>query len=226
VDLATQLAQLAHDIRAPVTTMQTAIELLDEDLARLDPSQIRHVVSALHRSTLWLQQLVDTLPQEAPNGDPDGGRRRAPVNLRATLDGIVPIIEPMLAAQRQHLAVEGPERLPAVFADPQQLGRVYVNLLTNASKFAPTGTPIVVGFTPEDGCIRVAIEDRGPGIPSEALPHLFEPYYQAPTVAAKPGHGLGLAIVQSIIAAHGGQVGAENRRCGGARVWFTLPRAG
>lgn len=224
-EFATQVAHLAHDIRAPLTTLQTVTELLSEDLDRLDPAQLRQMVTALHRSTRWLQELVESLLGLAPPAPSANGRGRAPVCLRAVLDGIAPMIQPLLATRRQLLTIQGPATLPAVWADPQQLGQVYVNLLTNASKFAAPGTPLGVHFQPGDNGLRVAIEDRGPGIPLEALPQLFEPYYRAPTAAATPGTGLGLAIVQQIIAAHGGQVGAANRRGGGARVWFAVPVA-
>jgi signal transduction histidine kinase len=118
-----------------------------------------------------------------------------------------------------------PEQLPRVCADPHQVGQVYVNLLTNAGKFAAPETAIRVQLLPQDSGVRVAVEDRGPGIAPEALPHLFEPYYRAPAAMATPGTGLGLAIVRQIITAHEGEVGAENRRGGGAQVWFALPRA-
>ena len=72
--------------------------------------------------------------------------------------------------------------------------------------------------------VLVRIEDRGPGIPADLAERLFEPYFQLrPTAPGNDGLGLGLAIVKSIIAAHGGQIQAENRRGGGACFWFELP---
>jgi signal transduction histidine kinase len=107
----------------------------------------------------------------------------------------------------------------------QQLGQVYLNLLGNASKFAPPATVIRVAFRRTEAGVRAAVEDRGPGVPAGAAARLFEPFYQAPppTAPGLCGVGLGLAIVKDLIAAQGGRVGAENRRGGGARIWFELP---
>ena len=73
--------------------------------------------------------------------------------------------------------------------------------------------------------MRVSVADRGPGVSPEQAERLFEPYYRAPATAGsgKDGVGLGLSIVKSIVEAHGGQVGVESRRGGGARFWFSFP---
>ena len=85
---------------------------------------------------------------------------------------------------------------------------------------------IRVTLTRTPAAVRVAVEDRGPGIPAGAVARVFEPFYQAatPTAPGQRGVGLGLAIVKEIVEAHGGRVGAENRRGGGARVWCELPQ--
>jgi signal transduction histidine kinase len=76
-----------------------------------------------------------------------------------------------------------------------------------------------------DGAVRVAVGDRGPGVAPEQAERLFEPYYRSPATAGsgKDGVGLGLSIVKSIVEAHGGAVGVESRRGGGARFWFSVP---
>ena len=76
--------------------------------------------------------------------------------------------------------------------------------------------------------MRVSVADRGPGVSLEHAQRLFEPYYRAPATASsgKDGVGLGLSIVKSIVEAHGGLVGVESRRGGGARFWFTIPTVG
>jgi two-component system sensor histidine kinase KdpD len=100
-----------------------------------------------------------------------------------------------------------------------------VNLILNASKFAPEGTRIdvVIGLRP--GLLRVTVADRGPGIPPGSGALLFDAFYRAPSTAHQDGVGLGLAIVKAIVQAPGGSVGAEPRRGGGSRFWFELPTA-
>src|SRR5205823_484222 len=111
-----------------------------------------------------------------------------------------------LAAKAQRLEVLAPEALPPVHAARQQLGQVYLNLLGNASKFAPPDTVIRVVLCRIEVGVRVAVEDRGPGLPADAAVRLFEPFYQAPTPTAPElrGVGLGLAIVKDLIEAQGG----------------------
>jgi signal transduction histidine kinase len=98
----------------------------------------------------------------------------------------------------------------------------------NASKFGASGRPIDVSFTPHEQCVRVAVSDRGPGVVHEHVQRLFEPYYRSAKTAdnVKEGVGLGLSIVKSIVQAHGGSVGVESRRGGGARFWFEIPTTG
>jgi two-component system sensor histidine kinase BaeS len=119
----------------------------------------------------------------------------------------------------------------AVAADPVRLRQIVGALVDNALRHTPQGGAVTLSATrlargagrPE--VIRVAVEDTGAGIPPEALPHIFERYFQAgPSRSRHPGtSGLGLSIVRALAEAHGGSVGAENRPEGGARLWFELP---
>src|SRR5205085_7853045 len=112
-----------------------------------------------------------------------------------------------------------------VLADSRRLGQVLINLILNASKFGAANTSIDVTVSVRGNAVRVAVADRGPGVAPEQAQRLFEPYYRAPATAGsgKDGVGLGLSIVKSIIEAHGGLVGVESRRGGGARFWFSVP---
>jgi two-component system sensor histidine kinase BaeS len=106
-------------------------------------------------------------------------------------------------------------------------------LVDNAVRHTPEGGTVTLTANrsaPGSGrgeVVRVAVEDSGAGIPAEALPHIFERYYQAgPSRSRHPGtSGLGLSIVRALAEAHGGGAGAENRSDGGARLWFELPVA-
>ncbi len=220
-----QVARLAHDLRAPLAAVRTAAELACEDLDRLDADQLRKMVVSIRRATGWLEQLVENLLvlTAAPEGDLP--MHQEALDLRDVIAEIQPAVLPVLGARGQTLQVVEPWPLPPVVGDRQQLGRVCINLIANAAKFADAGTTIKVVLTRCDDYARVAVQDRGPGIPDQSLPYLFEAFYQAPSPAAQQGVGLGLAIVQTIVAAHGGRVGASNRRGGGARVWFELPLA-
>jgi signal transduction histidine kinase len=225
LDTGEALARLAHELRTPLATMLTATELLADDLGELDAQQVRAMVATIHRSTCWLQQLMEQLHDGGTAADGSATRQPIPLDLREVLEEVEPLVRAGLAAKGQQLAVIAPASLPCVVADRQQFGQVWVNLLVNASKFADPATRLEVRLTCEGDALRAAVADRGPGFPDGCAAQLFEPYYQAatPVAASQRGVGLGLAIVQAIVQAHGGRVGAENRRGGGARVWFELP---
>jgi signal transduction histidine kinase len=102
------------------------------------------------------------------------------------------------------------------------MAQVLVNLIINASKFSQPGSAIELEFDQRGGTLRGEVADRGIGLPPGSTAWLFEPAARADH--GLQGLGLGLAVVKSIVEAHGGRVGAANRPAGGARFWFELPR--
>src|SRR5262249_62121968 len=109
-----------------------------------------------------------------------------------------------------------------------QMERVLANLLENAAKYSPPGSGICVSAVAfPDRRVELTVEDAGPGIPSDLLERVFDPFVRAPNTAqtSVPGSGLGLWIARSIVQAHGGQIRAENRTEGGARLVVSLPLA-
>ena len=95
--------------------------------------------------------------------------------------------------------------------DSTCIGHVLINLLTNAAKYTPTGGKVRVGCEPAGPMMKFFVEDTGPGIDPEHLPHLFEKFFRVPMPTAPPGAGLGLAIAREIIQAHGGTITLQNR---------------
>lgn len=118
---------------------------------------------------------------------------------------------------------------PSVTADPDRLRQAIDNLLDNATRHAPPGSRVQVSATGHaDGMVTVQVTDRGPGFPTEFLPHAFERFHRAEAARSREdgGSGLGLAIVRAIARAHGGDATATNRADGGAVVTISLPAAG
>ncbi|MBI3362476.1 MAG: ATP-binding protein, partial [Chloroflexi bacterium] len=130
-------------------------------------------------------------------------------------------------AQSKAIALENdvPAGLPPVNADPERIGQVLRNLLTNAVAHTPSGGRIIVSARTDGGSIEVRVKDTGEGIAQEHLPLLFERFYRADPSRARAtgGSGLGLAIVKQLVEAHGGQVWAESAPGDGATFIFTLP---
>ena len=122
------------------------------------------------------------------------------------------------------LEVPSPE--PAVPGDYRRLERVLLNLLSNANKFAPIGSAIAVTVNEDAREVTIAVQDAGPGITAEAMPHLFEQFFTERTSSSRHniGTGLGLPIAKGIIEAHGGRIWVESKVGVGTMVWFALPK--
>jgi len=218
-----RVAAMAHDLRTPLVAVHMAVELLWRDLDELDAAQVHQMAVTIQRGTRWLQHLVENLHSLAELQEGRLAVERTPVTLPELLDECATMVGPALAAKGQDWAMRQGAPISKVLADRSQLGRVCMNLLMNASKFAAPDT-LIEGVVTQDGdTVRVAIQDRGPGLSPDDAVRLFEPFFQASCPTPSGGVGLGLAIVRELVQAHGGRVGAENRRCGGARFWFELP---
>jgi two-component system sensor histidine kinase KdpD len=224
----TVLATVAHELRGPLTALATSSELLAEDFLHLDPEQVRSMLGAMHRRTLWLQGLVENLLCAATIREGRLTLYRQSLSLSDLLTDVEDVVGPLLAQRGQRLRVRADAKTPEILGDSRRLGQVLINLILNASKFGAANTPVDVSITARGDTVRVAVADRGPGVSLEHAQRLFEAYYRAPATAnsGKDGVGLGLSIVKSIVEAHGGLVGVESRRGGGARFWFSIPTVG
>jgi two-component system sensor histidine kinase/response regulator len=111
--------------------------------------------------------------------------------------------------------------------DIERLGQVIINLLSNARKYSPTGSPIYFSLQCDDGCYVISVRDLGVGIPPEVLPHIFERFYRAPGVEVQTGSsigfGLGLYISQQIVARHGGHIEVKSSPAAGSTFSIVLP---
>ncbi|MGI9146851.1 MAG: sensor histidine kinase [Chloroflexota bacterium] len=221
----TVLATVAHELRGPLTALAQSSELLAEDFLQLDPEQIKSMLGAMHRRTLWLQGLVENLLCAATILEGRLKLYRQSLSVSDLLADVDAVVGPLLAQRGQRLRVRIGAGLPEVLADSRRLGQVLINLIMNASKFSSAKTPIDLSISIRPGAVRVCVADRGPGVSPDQADRLFEPYYRDPATAdsGKDGVGLGLSIVKSIVEAHGGDVGVESRRGGGARFWFSIP---
>jgi two-component system sensor histidine kinase BaeS len=214
------LAAVAHELRTPLAIIQANLESFLDGVA--DPTPER--IAALHTQCVLLNRLITDLRDLSLAGTGQLELQRTPTDLaalcRASVEGLQPWIEER--GVRVTLDVGGPSRAEV---DPDRMRQVVQNLLHNAVRFTPPGGAVRVAVSPENGWVRIVVEDDGPGIPPEDLPHVFEPFYRADRSRSRAsgGSGLGLAIVRQLVAAHGGDVRAENRPSGGARFVVELP---
>ena len=220
----TVLANISHEFRTPLAAQLASIELLREGLDTMPPDQQKELVLSLERGTLRLTQLIDNLLESVRIEAGQLAIRRQSVDLAQVVEDARTLIGSLLIQREQALEVSIPDDLPPVDGDAQRLTQVFVNLIANASKFAPEPSTIRVGATVEGGMVTTWVEDEGPGMPEGAGDSIFEQFRRGPDVEPEPGGlGLGLWIVKSIVDRHGGRISAARTAEGRTRFSVTLP---
>ena len=219
------LNAVSHDLRTPLATiMASAGSLRQQDVPWTEEDR-QGFAAAIEEEAERLNRLVGNLLDLSRI---EGGSLRPQkswYDIGLLVDDVLRRLAPVTAQHRVSVSVAND--LPPVLLDSVEIGEVLYNLVENATKYSPQDTEISVEVRREGQSIRLIVADRGPGIPTAALPLLFDPFYRV--VDGKPhpqGLGLGLAIVKGLVEAHSGQVLAENRAGGGARFVLTLPIGG
>ena len=204
------LANISHEFRTPLAAQLASIELLREGMDTLPAHQQKELVFSLERGTLRLTRLIDNLLESVRIESGQLAIRHQSVAIAEVVEDAVLLMDALLKQRRQNLELELPEELPAIDGDGPRLTQVFVNLLANASKFAPEDSTIRIGGAYEGDRVFVWVEDRGPGVPEIASGSIFERFYRGPEQEPEPGGlGLGLWIVKSIIDRHGGTISAR-----------------
>ena len=210
----------SHDLRTPLASLRAMVEALEDGLAQ--PSEY---LAAIKAQTQILSGLVEDLFVLARI---DSGALALELQ-EASLADLVTACVDALEADASARGVRLRSRVttdPVVSVAPDKVQRVLMNLLSNALRHArPDGEVAVVVEENGDGVV-VAVEDDGTGLAPGCSERMFERFWRADDsrTGSSGGAGLGLAIAQGLVQAHGGTIWAENRRGGGARVAFTLPR--
>lgn len=214
------LAVVSHDLRNPLATVKLAATMLIDQQSA--DERTRRPLEMIVRSCTRMDKLIDDLL--------DSARIRAGrFELTLAREIVDDVVTEALDTQRSLAAEKGIELVRRcevgsleIMCERARIIQVFGNLIGNAVKFCTAGDTITVIGHRAGAAVELCVEDTGPGLPDDSLPHLFEPYWSGREHAAE-GSGLGLFIVRGIVEAHGGQVSAENRAGGGARFCFTLP---
>jgi signal transduction histidine kinase len=219
----TVLANVSHEFRTPLAAQLASIELLRDGLHDGPPEKMAELVLSLERGTLRLMRLIDNLLESVRIESGQLDVRRQSVELIELVEDARVLVEALLRQRRQPLEIDVPEGL-ALQGDANRLTQVFVNLIANASKFAPEGKPIRVGAKSEAGTVSAWVEDFGPGLPEGDTVGIFERFKRGGAQEPEPGGlGLGLWISRSIVERHGGTLTAARTEAGLTRFTMTLP---
>ncbi|MGH2507487.1 MAG: sensor histidine kinase, partial [Ktedonobacteraceae bacterium] len=220
------IMNVTHDLATPLTAIAGLGEALADGINQ-NHEDFAETGRVIVRETLRLRRLVKDLHMMAKAEAGAMQPQRRAVRLAPLVDevfaALIPEFERVDVEPRNNL----PYNLPAVWADPDMLTRVFDNLCSNALRYTPAGGNVTIEARREGNMLRIAVTDSGKGIATEALPRVFDRFYRADPARQMTtgGSGLGLAIVRAIVEAHGGSVMAENAPGSGARISFTLSLA-
>ena len=217
------LSAISHDFRTPLASIVGASSSLIEDSARLsDPARLdlgRTIYEEAQRMTKLANNLLDMARLEA--GSVRLNRQWCPIE--EIIGGVLTRLHARLG--RHPVSIKLPPGLPLVHVDPVMIEQVFENLIENAVKYTPPGTPFEIGGEAVDGKMAYWVADRGDGLPSGKEDMLFEKFYRGAKEGAQSGVGLGLTICRAIVEAHGGTYARKTGKAA-ARFYLYIPLTG
>jgi two-component system OmpR family sensor kinase len=211
---------LGHDLRTPITALRAGVEVALWNDRR--PDEYRRVLGSAMEEIERLTLISDALVLLGRLESGDLALERAPVDLAAIAADAVARVQQRIGAHVFRFT--RPTEPASVLGDARLLGLAFDQLIDNARRHTPAGTVVELSVASRDGRAVATIEDNGPGVPDELLPHLFERFFRtAEARGRESGPGLGLTLVAAILQMHQGVARAERSAKGGLRVQFELP---
>ncbi len=211
------LQDVSHELRSPLARLQLILELARQEGGDAAAGHFSRAEHEIARLDLLIGELLALTRMEADLP----GMAREPVELATLAAECIAEAELEAGAHGARLRLDAPEPLETS-GNAQLLARALDNLLSNAIKFGADGE-VLVSLRRKDGRAELCVRDHGPGVPEAELGKLFRPFFRGANGVRAEGHGLGLAIVQRIVRAHGGEVEAANAADGGLRITLSLP---
>ena len=221
------VSTVSHELRTPLTSIKGYIDLiLDGEAGEVNEIQ-QEFLSIVKENSDRLVELINDMLDISRI---ESGRivlKVQPLDIAERVCGAVNTFGAVLDQQGRSIHVDVPDGLPKAAGDPDRVGQVLINFISNAIKYSPEGGDVYVNAECEDDRVRVGIRDEGIGIAPEDQARLFTKFYRVDSSLTREigGTGLGLSICKSIIELLGGEVGVESEQGKGSTFWFTLPLA-
>jgi signal transduction histidine kinase len=214
-------ADIAHDLRTPLTVMSGYLEAMREGDLKPTPARIE----AIYAETQQLKRLVADLRTLSLADAGELSLKRQAVAAPELLARVATAHNHQASQQHISLSVRAEPGLPLIEADPERLVQVLGNLVSNALRYTPDGGQIVLTAQSQARALLLQVRDTGSGIPPDELPHIFHRFYRADKSRQQTAgeSGLGLAIAKAIVEAHGGRIWVESELGKGTMFAITLP---
>ena len=215
---------LAHELKGPMTTVVGFGQMLEEHWSTIEEAKRTQFIGIMRRETQRLAAMVSDLLDVSRMESGNLRYEFEPMSMSDMIENIVQVHGNI--AEKHELEVSLDPELPKVKGDKDRLRQVVINLLTNAARYSPEGTRIVMRATPDDEghMVRVSVTDQGIGIAPDDAERIFSKFAMLPKPAwTKKGTGLGLFITKAIVDAHGGKLWVESEPGEGSTFMFTVP---
>ena len=216
------LSSVSHDLRTPLAVITGSAATLAED--GIDEATRHELLDTIQDESQRLNRLVRNLLDMTRLQAGALHVKKEWQDIEEVIGSALTRLEDRLVGRSVETALE--EALPMAPFDGVLLEQVLINLLENALKYTPAGSPLSLSARAVEGAVEVSVADRGPGIAAGELEKIFDKFYRSGSEGHREGVGLGLTICRGIVSAHGGKLWAEPRDGGGAAFRFTIPIIG
>jgi len=213
---------VSHDLRTPLTQILARAQLID--LTADKPESVRRAAGSIVKASKRMNEMIQDITDSARL---EMGAVAMHLKLIDTMSALNDIVESLaIANPASQIHVRESGHVPRVMADPLRVDRIVSNLVSNAIKYSPPGSPVMINVETADDSVMVSVSDRGIGMTEEQMAQVFDRYYRAPDATrTTEGLGLGLYISKSFVEALGGRIWVESAIGHGSTFRFTIPIA-
>lgn len=217
------ISVISHELKTPIALIKGYVGTLRRDDVSWDSEIVQDSLEVIEEEADRLTSLIEDMLDASRLQAGGLSINRSDLNLVKLVEGMAERFQKQSAEHQ--IKVQFPENFPVILGDEDRLEQVISNLLSNAIKYSPEGGEVLISGQIRPEQVIVCVQDEGPGIAPEDIPHVFDRFYRADEATrTTQGAGLGLYLTRAIIEAHAGRIWVDPRAGDGARICFSLPR--